>query len=157
MSSATMVEGTIVVIDIDRFEEKTRMLGLDPYRPNRFTALLTNLVEELAVSWRAIVVYGLDRERGTEEAVIEIPLTKPEEVEDDLVRVAREMCEARAPVTIVAIEGLVGPGKPVDRRLAYSGSPDRARARRILEKLKRRGGGAVYVNGRIVWKCRGSE
>ncbi|BAN90638.1 hypothetical protein ACAM_1169 [Aeropyrum camini SY1 = JCM 12091] len=152
-----MVKAVVVIIDIDRFEEKTRMLGLDPYKPNRFTALLTSLIEEFAVSRRATVVYGLDRERGTEEALVEIPLTDPEEVEGDLIRIAREMCEAGAPVTVVAIESLMGPGKPADRRAAYSGSPFRRRARRILEKLKKRGGGVVYVNGRIVWRCMGSE
>ncbi|MCE4604812.1 MAG: hypothetical protein F7B20_07625 [Aeropyrum sp.] len=151
-----LVEGTIVIIDLDRFEEVTERLGLDRYRPNRYTGLLSGLVESLASRWSAVVVYGLDWRRGTEEAVLEIPLVEPREVKGDLVKLARRLCEEGIPATIVAVKGLVGAARPIGRREAYTGSPDRARARRLLESLKRRGGGAVLVEDAIVWRCRGS-
>ena len=140
--------GTIVILDLDRFEEQVEREGWSRYRPNPVTGLLTQLVEQLVRRWQGVPLYGLDPERGTEEAVILFPLTGPEELEEDLLSIAEEIAGEGASITIVAVEAPVGGFKARSRREAYSG-PVR-RAQRILGRLKRRGGCLVYVNGRIL-------
>ncbi|MCE4601167.1 MAG: hypothetical protein F7C38_06340 [Desulfurococcales archaeon] len=143
------VQGTIILIDIDAMEEVMMERGWNEYKPNEATGLLSNLVEDLVRRRHAVVIHGLDWERGTEEALLELPVTRPEEIENDLVEIAKLMCsQAGVSVTIVAVEGPVGL-KPVDRKRVYTGS--RGYAKRLLEALKRRGGGVVYVGGRVVY------
>ena len=144
------VQGTIIIIDIDKMEETVDERGWSRYRPNPATGRLTGLVERFASRWGARVLYGLDYDRGTEEAVMEIPLVDPWEVERDLVEIAKSMEEEGVTVTIVAVSGPVGVDKPRDRREAYSGP--RRRVARILRSLKRRGGAVVYIEGRIVYR-----
>ncbi len=135
--------GTIVVMDLDKFGEYVEEHGLDPYRPNDVTATLTRLVEELARRRGGFIVYGLDPDRGTEEAVIEFPLTEPEELREDLERILGEIKGLGASITIVAVKAPVT-GRPArDRREAYSGP--RRGAKRLLERAKRRGGGLLIL------------
>ncbi|MCE4625549.1 MAG: hypothetical protein F7C35_06775 [Desulfurococcales archaeon] len=145
-----LFEGTIIVVDIDRMEETVKERGWSEYKPNPATGKLSQLIEKFASKWGAVIVYGLDWERGTEEAVIEIPLTDPHDVKDDLVEIAREMEETGVTLTIVAIRSPIT-GRPArSRREAYSGY--RRRAKKILESLKRKGGGTVYIDGEIVYR-----
>ena len=142
---------TVVLVDMDRFSEKTRREGLNPYRPNTYTGTLSHLVDRLASKWSAQILYGLDWERGTEEAVLQVAGTPPDELAADLVEIAGQMCRLGAPVTIVAVSSPVPLHKPRTRREAYSG-PVR-RASRIMARLKRRGGGMVWVEGSVVYRC----
>jgi len=139
--------GTIIVIDIDRMGDIVEERGLNPYKPNDITGRLSMLVDSLARRWNMVVVYGLDWDRGTEEAVLEAPGVDPGELRGDLLRIAVEMKSVGASVTIVAVTGPVS-GRPArERREAYTGP--RRRAKRILEMLKRRGGSTVYIDGEI--------
>ncbi|ABM80713.1 hypothetical protein [Hyperthermus butylicus] len=139
------VEGTIVILDLDKFGEVVAERGWSEYEPNPATGLLTNLVERFARKWQAVVIYGLDEERGTEEAVLEIPYVEPEEVREDLEAIRREVNRLGVGVTIVAVKGIVTGQPAMDRREAYYGTPFRRYARSLLEKLKRRGGNAVFI------------
>lgn len=152
---ATLVEGTIIIIDIDEMEDIVRERGWSEYKPNPATGLLTGLIIEFASKWRAVVVYGLDKERGTEEAVLEVPLTTPKELVNDLVMIEEELCRyADVTATIVAVSAPVGSRPARGRREAYTGF--RREVKRILESLKRKGGGVVYVDGELVYSspCR---
>jgi len=143
-----LVEGTIIVIDLDRFEEEVRRRGWSEWRPNEATGLLSSLVEWLARKWMGVVVYGLDWDRGTEEAVIEIPLVEPWEVEGDLRRILEALRrEAGVTATAVALRGPVLARPARSRREAYQGTPARREAWRILREAKRRGGGRLIVVG----------
>ncbi len=142
--------GTIIVMDLDKFKEYVEARGLNIYSPNEVTGTLSRLVESFISKFNGILVYGLDWERGTEEAVIEIPLTDATSTVEDLKAIAREIASLGASITIVALTGYIIGAKARNRREAYSGDL-RARARKVLEGLKRRGGGVVYVDGSIVW------
>lgn len=139
------VEGTIVVLDLDRFGEMVEEKGLSEYKPNVVTGLLTQLVEKFVWKWSGVVVYGLDYERGTEEAVIEIPYVEPSEVASDLEEIKKEVERAGASITIIAIKDYVIARPARDRREAYYGTPGRLRALKLLRKVKRRGGGRMIV------------
>ncbi len=135
--------GTIVILDLDRFGDYVQEHGLDPYKPNDVTATLTVLVEGLARKRGGFIVYGLDHERGTEEAVIEFPLVEPEELQNDLEHIIEEVKKLGASITIAAVKAPVT-GRPArDRREAYSGP--RRSVKRLLEKAKRRGGGMLIL------------
>ncbi len=138
-------EGTIVVIDLDRFGELVEEKGWSEYSPNPITGLLSNLVYDFVRKWNAVIVYGLDWERGTEEAVIEIPLVDPQEVEEDLRHILEEVRREGGSVTIVAIRDIVVGRKAHSRREAYYGTLGRRRAIKMLGKLKRKGGGIIYT------------
>lgn len=139
-----LVEGTIIAIDLDEFSEVVREKGWSEYKPNPATGLLTMLVEEFVRKWQGVIVYGLDEERGTEEAVIEIPYVEPEEVERDLLRIKEELNKLGVRVTIVAIKDYVI-AKPANQHEAYYGTPGRKRAHELLRKIKRKGGNQVVI------------
>jgi len=141
------VEGLIVVLDLDRFEEYVEERGLDPYKPNIVTGTLTSLVERFVSKWRGVVIYGLDPERGTEEAVIEIPYGHEHlsEIVSDLEEIKREINKLGASISIVVIRDFVYPRRASSRREAYSGTPGRRRAWRILRRVKRAGGNKLLI------------
>ncbi len=147
--------GSIVIMDLDRFKEYVRVRGLSVYEPNIVTGTLSNLVEGFVRKFQAVVIYGLDWSRGTEEVVVEIPGVEAVELGEDLVRIAEEVHRLGSSITIVALTGYVSCVPARSRREAYSGSYLRSKAKGILESLKRRCGGVVYVDGVIMWS-RGS-
>ncbi|KSW12700.1 hypothetical protein CF15_04080 [Pyrodictium occultum] len=139
------VEGSIVMIDLDRFGEVVEERGWSEYQPNPATGLLTSLVESFLRKWHGVIVYGLDETRGTEEAVIEIPLVEPVELRRDLERIQRELNSIGVGVTIVAVKGYVL-GKPArSRREAYTATPFRRYAASLLREAKRRGGNRLII------------
>ncbi len=144
------VQGVLVIMDLDNFEEVVEERGWSRYRPNPVTGLLTMLVEDFSRRWSGSIIYGLDPERGTEEAVIEIPGLSGEDIAQDLVEIARKIEEYNVTITIVA-ETMIVTGKPArTRREAYSSY--RRRVLKIVNKLKRAGGGVVWVDGKIVYE-----
>ncbi len=145
MGELGLVEGVVVVIDLDRFGEVVRERGWSEYKPNPVTGLLTQLVERLVSKWRAVVVYGLDPERGTEEVVLEIPLVEPEEILPDLEEVKREVNQYGVGVTIAVVKGYVGLKPARSRREAYYGTPTRKLAWSLLREAKRRGGNRIVL------------
>ena len=145
-SAGGLVEGTIVIMDLDRFGDVVEERGWSEYRPNPATGLLTSLVERLVAKWSGYVVYGLDEERGTEEVVIEIPYVEPEELREDLEEVKREINKLGVGITIVAVKGYVGlVERKVDRRSAYTATPSRRYAAKLLREAKRRGGNRIVI------------
>ncbi len=152
-SPPRLLQGTVVVIDLDRFGEYVRSRGLSEYDPNEVTATLSSEVEALSRRWGGVIIYGLDWERGTEEAVIEFPGVDAGELKEDLIAIARRICGLGVSATIVALTGPVGPSRSLDRREAYRGSTWRMRASKIVKRLKRRGGGVVYIDGSVVYTC----
>ncbi len=141
----SLVEGTIIVMDLDRFGDLVREKGWSEYTPNIVTGTLTSLVEWFVSKWRALVVFGLDVERGTEEVVLEVPGVEPEELKKDLEYIRRRIKELGASITIVAVKGYVGLKPARSRREAYYGTPSRTLAHKLLRKAKRRGGDTIVL------------
>jgi hypothetical protein len=142
-----LVEGLIIILDLDRFEEYTIKHGFDQYKPNIITGTLTKLVEEFVKKWQASLIYGLDYERGTEEAIIEIPFghERIERIVEDLRNIKNEINKLDASISIVVVKDYVI-GKPArSRREAYYGTPGRRRALRLLRKIKKKGGNEIVV------------
>jgi len=138
-----LVPGVVIAADLDRFEEVTRERGWSRWKPNEATGLLTRLAEAFARKWRGVIVYGVDEARGTEEFVIEIPLTRPEEVMDDLRTMVDEVRSLGVTLSIAIVEGSVGLGPARTREEAYYATPARRAARALLRRAKRMGGGVI--------------
>ncbi|MBU7014646.1 MAG: hypothetical protein HXS52_14000 [Theionarchaea archaeon] len=58
----------VIALDLDRFGELTRKMGWTEYSPNPVTRYLSHAVADFAKTHQATILYGLDFERGTEEA-----------------------------------------------------------------------------------------
>lgn len=146
-SDKVLIYGLIIALDLDRFGEYVESRGLDPYVPNIITGELTNLVEEFARKHQGVIIYGLSRERGTEEAIIEIPLGHlyVDKIIVDLEGIRQRIFELGASISIAIIADYVT-GKPArDRREAYKGTLGRKRAIKLLREIKKHGGGALRV------------
>lgn len=146
-SEHSLVPGLVVVLDLDRFSEYVEQRGLDPYRPNLITGELTRLLEDFTWKHRGVVVYGLSRERGTEEAVIEIPYGHENvlQIVKDLEYIKDNIEKHGASLSVVVLFDYVTARPAKSRREAYYGTPGRARALKILRYVKRRGGGKLIV------------
>ncbi len=142
------IEGYIIVMDLDRFEDYTETHGLDQYKPNMVTATLTRLVDEFASKHRGVIIYGYDPERGTEEAVLEVVSINDDELREiisDLERIREEVRRLDASITIVMVRDYVLMRPARNRREAYYGTPGRRRALKLLRTAKRRGGGSIVL------------
>ncbi len=142
------VEGIIIVLDLDKFEEYVEKHGLDPYKPNIVTGTLTQLIEQLTSKYNAVVIYGLDEKRGTEEAILEVPYFDYNKLNDlvkDLEKIRVEISKLGASISIVVIKDYVTGIKARDRRETYYGTPGRKRALKLLRRIKRQGGNKLLV------------
>jgi len=139
-----LVEGTVIVLDLDKFKKVTKEKGFNEYKPNIITGTLTHLVENFVRKWNAYVLYGLDYSRGTEEAVIIIPMTKPEEVLSDLEKIRREIEKLGASLSIGVSYGVLINIKARNRREAYENITVK-NALKALREAKRKGGNRIVI------------
>jgi len=144
MRLSKISNGTVVIVDLDKFEKVTEEKGFDKYKPNIITGTLTQLIEDFARKWQAHILYGLDYERGTEEAVILLPMVKPEEVIKDLENIRRNVEELGATVSIGISYGPLDVIKAKNRREAYSGLTVK-KALKALREAKRKGGNKIII------------
>jgi len=133
-----LVEGCIVMLDIDCMGELVERLGLPEYKPNMATGFLSAAVAELASKHRGVVIYGLDVERGTEEAVLEFPFKSCQEISGDLERIRAELYGMGFSLSAVCLDGLVVGKETPKREEAFRGTPWRRVAYRELMRAKRR-------------------
>ncbi len=138
------IEGTVVILDLDMFEKITEERGYNRYKPNVITGTLTQLVESFVRKWNAYVIYGLDYLRGTEESVILIPLTRPEEVIKDLEQIRKEIEKLGASLSIGVSYGPIIAVKARTRREAYSNITVK-NALKALREAKKKGGNKIVV------------
>jgi len=139
-----LVEGTVIVLDLDKFKKVTKERGFNEYKPNIITGTLTHLVENFVRKWNAYVLYGLDYSRGTEEAVIIIPMIKPEEVLGDLEKIRREIEKLGASLSIGVSYGVIVNIKARNRREAYENITVK-NALKALREAKRKGGNRIVI------------
>lgn len=58
----------VIALDLDKFSDVIKEKGWTAYSPNRVTRYLSHAVSAFAEKHHATVLYGLNFERGTEEA-----------------------------------------------------------------------------------------
>lgn len=138
------VNGTVIIMDLDRFGDYVKLKGLSEYKPNIITGTLTLLIEDFVRKHMAIIIYGLDYERGTEEVVLELPFVKPNEILDDLEKIREEISRLNASISIGVAWGPISGKVALNRREAYIGVT-RRKAFKALKKAKRLGGNRIII------------
>lgn len=142
-----MSQGCIIIMDLDRFESLSKSKGWSEYTPNIITGTLTMLVEDFIRKHFAVMIYGLDEARGTEEVLLEIPDYRIDDLNHilgDLEKIRRRIEELGGSISIAVTFGPVT-GKPAkNRREAYS-NPFRRKALKLLRRAKRSGGNKIVV------------
>ncbi len=139
------VEGVVVILDLDNFEKEVKKRGWSRWKPNEATGLLTQLATGFALKHRAVIIYGVDEKRGTEEFVMEIPYAKIDDIIDDVKKIIVEMNKLNIKASAAIVEGLVGLKPARSRKEAYYGTPARRRALELLRKAKTKGGNLVLT------------
>jgi len=81
----------VIMLDLDEFGEVTKRKGWTEYSPNPVTRYLSHAVSAFAEKYHATILYGLDFERGTEEAQIYCSDPDLEEVMTDLECIRKEI------------------------------------------------------------------
>jgi hypothetical protein len=140
-----LVEGVVVALDLDNFEEEIERRGWSQWKPNEATGLLTQLALHFASKHRAVVIFGVDPNRGTEEFMMEIPFAKIDDVIDDVKNIIEELNKVGVRASASVVEGLVGLKPARSRREAYYGTPARRKAIELLRKAKASGGNKVLI------------
>lgn len=62
--------GTIVFLDLDKFGECVEEQSWNSYKPNKISGFLTNKLLEYITKFQVVHLWGIDKKRGTEEAIL---------------------------------------------------------------------------------------
>lgn len=81
----------VIALDLDKFSEVTKERGWTEYSPNPVTRYLSHAVYSFSGKYHATIIYGLDFERGTEEAQIYCSDPDLEEIISDLEAMRRDI------------------------------------------------------------------
>ena len=141
-----LVRGVVVALDLDSFEDVVSERGWNQWKPNQATGLLTQLALDFASKHRAVIIFGVDIDRGTEEFIMEIPFANVNDVIDDVKNIINELNKILIKASAAIVEGLVGLKPARNRREAYYGTPARRKAIKLLRKAKSLGGNRI-LNG----------
>ncbi len=139
------VKGVVIALDLDNFEEVIEERGWSQWKPNQATGLLTQLALDFASKHRAVIIFGVDVNRGTEEFIMEIPFASINDVIDDIKNIINELNKMSVKASAAIVEGLVGLKPARNRREAYYGTPARRKAIKLLRKAKSLGGNKILV------------
>ncbi|MCD6515516.1 MAG: hypothetical protein J7L07_11380 [Candidatus Odinarchaeota archaeon] len=140
-----------IAMDLDNFGDIVKRFGLSEYSPNTITAQLTSLAENFVRKHRAVVLHGLDYERGTEEVILEVIEPELDEIINDLefirCKIEKLGKETGTNVTIsigIALGYMTLFRKVREKRKKWQ-TPTRVLAKRALGKAKKEGGNKIIV------------
>ena len=148
-----VIQGAVVLLDLDHFKEIQKKMGWPRYSPNIVTGSLTGLVEQLIRKHHGMLIWGLNETEGTEEAMLIFTFPDTEELERDLAYIREEIykigqqtgCEATLSIGI-GIGPLSDLKLPKSRRSKdlYS-TPTRKLAKKAINIAKKKGGNQIII------------
>jgi len=142
------VDGAGIFLDLDKFKETTKKMGWTEFKPNPITGNLTQLVQIFASKHNANILWGLDQERGTEEAYLEVVEPELEELHKDLEEIRKKIenlgkeTKSHAHLSIGVAYGKISNVKPRSTR-ELTKTPLGNRAWKALKKAKKTGGNKI--------------
>ncbi|MEM3562707.1 MAG: hypothetical protein QXR19_05735 [Candidatus Jordarchaeaceae archaeon] len=144
----SQTSGAGIFLDLDNFKEIMKKMGWTEFKPNTITGNLTQLIQLFASKHTANILWGLDQERGTEEAYLEVVEPDIEELKRDLENIRKEIealgkkTKSNATISIGVAYGKIYNIKPQGRRELIK-NPLGNRAWKALQKAKRSGGNKI--------------
>lgn len=150
MNKTWLDQGVVIALDLDDFGRCAEHMGWSEYTPNIITGFITEAVEELVSKHFGVVIWGLDRKRGTEEALLVFQLDYEMIAEElqELVTKVKSMAEGIDAPTSLSIGVAIGPLmrlKPEtnNRKKTLAKDPTRVLAYKALREAKKRGGNTI--------------
>lgn len=145
------MQGVVVILDLDHFKKIVRDMGWAEYSPNPITSLLSELVDNLVHKHHAMMIYGLDWKRGTEETVLAFSSPDIDSLLEDLEVIRRKIKDAgketgsNATISIGVAHGpVLGVKQATSRRELFTTLTERL-AKRALQRAKRQGGNRIVI------------
>jgi GGDEF domain-containing protein len=144
--------GTVVFVDLDNFKVCMEEKSWSNYNPNPITRFLTDTIMQFVRKYRASVLWGMDKKRGTEEAILFFQYRKRfvrkliEGLRKSVLELAKHY---NAPTSLSA--GLAeGPYPQIKRIKSHSKKefkkdPTILLAYRALKKAKKSGGNSTVI------------
>jgi len=145
------MHNVVVIVDLDRFKKIIKEMGWPEYSPNTITGLMSELVDDLARKHHAMIIYGLDWRRGTEEAILACSSPNMDALLNDLEAIRRKVEDAgretrsKATISIGVAQGPLLKFKPTASRKELFKTLTERLAKRALQKAKRLGGNRIIV------------
>jgi GGDEF domain-containing protein len=145
-------KGTIIFLDLDRFGESIKEKTWDEYRPNPISGFLTNKLLEYITKFQAIHLYGINKKRGTEEAILLFLQDRDwvhslfEDLRREVLKKARKF-DVNTSLSIGIAHGPIRNLKVVKEhsRKEFIKHPTVYLAYKALKKAKKRGGNQIIT------------
>ncbi|MEM3526223.1 MAG: hypothetical protein QXV37_02310 [Candidatus Jordarchaeaceae archaeon] len=142
------VNGVGIFFDLDNFKEIMKKMGWTEYKPNIITGNLTKHIQLFASKYNANILWGLNQERGTEEAYLEVVEPDPEKLYNDLEEIREKIeklgkeTKSNAKLSIGVAYGKIENIKPRSKRELIK-TPLGKKAWKALKTAKKTGGNKV--------------
>lgn len=142
--------GTIVFLDLDRFGECIKEQNWDEYRPNEISGFLTDKLLEYITKFQAVHLWGINKKRGTEEAILLFLQEKEwvkslfEDLRKQILKIAKKF-DANTSLSVGIAYGSIRNLKVVKghSRKEFIKNPTVYMAYKALKKAKKWGGNQV--------------
>jgi GGDEF domain-containing protein len=145
------VDGVGIFLDLDKFKEVIKKMGWTEFKPNVITGNLTQFIQTFASKHNANILWGLNQQRGTEEAYLEVVEPDAEELYKDLEEIRKKIeklgkeTKSNAHLSIGVAYGKIGNVKPRSRR-ELTRTPLGSKAWNALKEAKKTGGNKIIQN-----------
>ncbi|MCY3410175.1 MAG: hypothetical protein INQ03_00930 [Candidatus Heimdallarchaeota archaeon] len=144
--------GTVIAVDLDNFKICTQVMGWNSYTSNPITRLLTDVLEDFIRKFYALELIGIDRSKGTEEAIL-VVFQETETILQDLRIIIKSLDQlanklaAPTSLSIGVATGQINEIKILENRKKSTlfRDPIRAMALKALKKAKKGGGNQIII------------
>jgi GGDEF domain-containing protein len=142
--------GTFVFLDLDRFRNCIEKKGWSEFKPNSISGFLTEELEKYVRKYRGLVIWGLNKQRGTEEAILFFHQKSKiiYELFENIRRKIKRLAEKLDAPTSLSI-GMVRGAAPLIKQIKshnkkeFKKDPNILMAYRALKKAKKNGGNCI--------------
>jgi GGDEF domain-containing protein len=142
--------GIIVFLDLDRFRECVKEKNWSEYAPNKFSGFLTNRLLEYTRKYQAVHLWGINKRRGTEEAIL-LFLQEKKQVKAIFEKLRKKICNmakeigVNTSLSVGIAEGTIQNLKKIKShaKKEFMNNPTVYLAYKALKEAKKKGGNKI--------------
>jgi len=145
-------KAVVVFVDLDNFEYCTKLKNWDPYQPNPITSFLTKSLEKLISKYHAVNLWGINKSRGTEEAILIFykNINNIVDIIENLKKQIKELAKFHEVPTSLSVgiaQGFISNIKKINShsRKEFKKDPTIFLAYKALKKAKSAGGNTIVI------------